>query len=144
MDRTRLRYIDTRCVLQIRGCWRLMWKIVMSEGPRLWIWMSFGVFLYKCTDVSDEPAVSSVRVHSLTYLRSSYVPNSERNIYVVKYVFIYNRVHVKSKFPSPGIWSATASPPRRLCYRPTLFFLQLNLSFHCRKEKSGARLKMLL
>jgi len=75
----------------------------MSEGPRPRISMCFGVFLYRCTDVSGKAAALSVRVRSLTDLLRSHVPKFVSNTYVVKYVCNYNRVHVKSKFPNPGI-----------------------------------------
>ena len=79
----------------------------MSEGPRMLISMSFGVFLYRRTNFSEEPAALTMRVRSLTDLTHSHFPKSERNTYVVKYVcmyvYIYNSVHVKPKLPNRGI-----------------------------------------
>ena len=63
----------------------------MSEGQRLRLSISFGIFLYRCTNDSEEPAALSVR-HSITDLHRSHVRKSERNTYVVKYVYIYNSV----------------------------------------------------
>jgi hypothetical protein len=48
-------------------------------------------------------------------------------VYVCIYVRVYKDVQLKTKLQHIGTWTAAALPPRRLCYRPAIFFLHLCL-----------------
>jgi len=51
----------------------------------------------------------------------------ELSMHIVNWMCICKGVSLKSKVQHCGIWSTAAWQPRRLCYRPALFFLRLRL-----------------
>jgi len=56
-------------------------------------------------------AHARARAHTHTYLEWTHMANLR----------VYKGVQLKSKLKHAGTWSAAAHPPRRLCYRPTVF-----------------------
>jgi len=52
----------------------------------------------------------------------------------VSYICKEQWVRLKSKPQRNGIWTATAWPPKRLCYRPTVFFPHSHTFFPARKN----------
>ena len=47
--------------------------------------------------------------------------------YMVKYIYLYKGVHLKSKLQHSGTWSAAAWQYYHLCYRPATFFRHFRL-----------------
>lgn len=71
--------------------------------------------------------------------------SSELNMHTANCICIYKGEQLKSKRQRTATWCTAAWPPRRLCYRPAVFFLRIHLitlSFLQRKVR-GAFKKML-
>jgi hypothetical protein len=101
------------------------------------------------SDVSPTVIVIVQTVADLTLLdtfgssgASPILRTSDLCIHVVNYTCIYKGIQLKPIMHHTGSWLEAASPPRRLCYRPTVFSRHLPIiKLSHREESFGVSLK---
>jgi hypothetical protein len=71
----------------------------------------------RSTDVMEDPGQVEIRASARWV-----------GIYSTVYVRIYKGIQLESKLQHTATRPSSAHPPRRLCYRPSVFFFQLRLT----------------